>query len=186
MSNQTTQKLTAECQWPEDNQYGYNGAKGQPRAEKGPADLHEGDSLVHAQAVLGECRQTARPQLHPVQLTYVPCQQHKAHSPHQYSLLMSHVNNTTQSPHQYSSLMSPANNTKHTVLTSTAHLCPMSTTQSTQSSLIQLAYVPWQQHKADININKYKTDMSPARSRRPSSSVQEENKECRWLYSSTK
>ena len=72
---------------------------------------------------------TQSTQSSPVQLTYVPCQQNKAHS-----------------PHQYSSLMSPVNNTKHTVFTSTAHLCPL--TQSTQSSPVQLTYVPCQQRRA--------------------------------------
>ena len=119
---------------------------------------------------------TQSTQSSPVQLTYVPCQQHKAHSPHLYSSLMSpntkhtvltstaHLcplsttqstqsspvqltyvpcqQNKAHSPHQYSSLMSPVNKTKHTVLTSTAHLCPLSTTQSTQSSPVQLTYVP--------------------------------------------
>ena len=138
---------------------------------------------------------TQSTQSSPVQLTYVPCQQHKAHSPHQYSSLMSPVNNTkhtvltctahlcplsttqstqsspvqltyvpsqqhkAHSPHLYSSLMSPVN-TKHTVLTCTAHLCPQSTTQSTQSSPVQLTYVPSQQHKAH-SPHLYSSLMSP-------------------------
>ena len=126
---------------------------------------------------------TQSTQSSPVQLTYVPCQQNKAHSPHQYSSLMSPVNNTkhtvftstahlcplqltyvscqqhkAHSLHQYSSLMSP--NTKHTVLTSTAHLCPQSTTQSTQSSPVQLTYVSCQQNKGH-SPHQYSSLMSP-------------------------
>ena len=89
------------------------------------------------------CPLTQSTQSSPVQLTYVPYQQHKAHS-----------------PHLYSSLMSPVNKTKHTVLISTAHLCPLSTKQSTQSSPVQLTYVPCQQHKAH-SLHQYSSLMSP-------------------------
>ena len=88
---------------------------------------------------------TQSTQSSPVQLTYVPSQQHKAHS-----------------PHLYSSLMSPVNKTKDTVLTSTAHLCLLSTTQSTQSSPVQLTYVPYSSLMSPVNNTKHTVFTSTA------------------------